>query len=145
MLREPETKWYPHLSLFVCFCLLVCTEGYQRFYLLWLFVLFCLFFFFFLRREVTTFFRALLFLELCCFIPCNWIYNNLFLIGSWTTTSWGIYHQAFSVTITGCLGCKFGVFLNIGVRGTHGIRPSKQPFKCLGDIAYLVSILIKLH
>ena len=98
MLREPETKWYPHLSLFVCFCLLVCTEGYQRFYLLWLFVLFCLFFFF-LRREVTTFFRALLLLELCCFIPCNWIYNNLFLIGSWTTTSWGIYHQAFSVVI----------------------------------------------
>ena len=57
------------------------------------------FFFFFLRREVTTFFRALLFLELCRFIPCNWIYNNLFLIGSWTTTSWGIYHQAFSVVI----------------------------------------------
>ena len=56
-----------------------------------------------------------------------------------------IYHQAFSVTIPDCGSCKFGVFLNIGVRATHGIRPSKQPFECVGDIAYLVSILIKLH
>ena len=54
MSREPERNRYPHLSLFVCFCLLVCTEECQSFYLLWLFVLF-----FFRRREVITFFRAL--------------------------------------------------------------------------------------
>ena len=43
MSREPERNRYPHLSLFVCFCLLVCTEECQSFYLLWLFVLFCFF------------------------------------------------------------------------------------------------------
>ena len=93
-----------------------------------------------------NFFRAaLLFSELFCCIPCNWKYIHLFLIGGWTTASWRICHQAFSVTIPGWSGCKFGVFLNICVRATHGIRPSKQPFECVGDIAYLGYILIKLH
>ena len=45
MPREPETNRYPHLSLFVCFCLLVCTEECQSFYFL-CFFLFCLSFFF---------------------------------------------------------------------------------------------------
>ena len=45
MSREPETNRYPHLSLFVCFCLLVCTEECQSFYFL-CFFLFCLSFFF---------------------------------------------------------------------------------------------------
>ena len=89
-------------------------------------------------KEVTSFFPSLLFSELCCRIPCNWKYIDLFLIGSWTTTSWGIYHQAFSATIPSWSGCKFGVFLNIGVRGTHGIQPSKQAFECVGDIAYSI-------
>ena len=43
MSREPETNRYPHLSLFVCFCLLVCTEECQSFYFLWLFCFVCLF------------------------------------------------------------------------------------------------------
>ena len=74
--------------------------------------------------------------ELCCRIPCNWKYIYLFLIGNWTTTSWRTYHQAFSVTIPSWKGCKFGVSLNIGVRGTHGNQPSKQIFECVGAIAY---------
>ena len=70
-----------------------------------------------MRTEIITFLRAaLLFSELCCLIQCNWKYFNLFLIGCWTATSWRIYHQAFSVTITGWTGCKFGVFSNICVR-----------------------------
>ena len=44
MSREPETNRYPHLSLFVCFCLLVCTEECQSFYFLWFFCFVCLFF-----------------------------------------------------------------------------------------------------
>ena len=145
MSREPETKWYSHLSLFVCFCLLFLHRGVAKAFTCFGF-LFCLFVFFFEKRSNNFFsFRALLYLELCCRIQCNWKYINLFLIGCWTTTSWRIYHQAFSVTIPGWGGCKFGVFLNIRVRATHGIRPSKQPFECVGDIAYLVSILIKLH
>ena len=35
------------------------------------FILSFFFFFFEKRREVTTVFRALFFLELSCFIPCN--------------------------------------------------------------------------
>ena len=73
MSREPETNRYPHLSLFVCFCLLVCTEECQAFTCFG-FCFVCLLFFW--RREVTTLFRALLFLELCCRIPCNWKYTN---------------------------------------------------------------------
>ena len=84
-----------------------------------------------MRKEVTTFFRALLSTE-----RCNWKYINLFLMGGWTTTSWRIYHQAFSAIIPGCTGCKFGVFLNIGVRGTHAIQPSNQTFESMGDIAH---------
>ena len=84
-----------------------------------------------MRKEVTTFFRALLFTE-----RCNWKYINLFLMGGWTTTSWRIYHQAFSAIIPGCTGCKFGVFLNIGVRGTNAIQPSNQTFESMGDIAH---------
>ena len=45
MSREPETNRYPHLSLFVCFCLLVCTEECQSFYFLWFFCFVCPFFF----------------------------------------------------------------------------------------------------
>ena len=45
MSREPETNRYPHLSLFVCFCLLVCTEECQSFYFLCFFCFVCLFFF----------------------------------------------------------------------------------------------------
>ena len=89
-----------------------------------------------MRKEVTTFFRALLFTELCCRKPCNWTYINLFLIGGWTTTSSRIYHQSFSATIFSWSGCKFGVFLNTGVRGTHGTQPSKNTFECMGDIAH---------
>ena len=145
MSREPETKWYSHLSLFVCFCLLFLHTGVAKAFTCFGF-LFCWSFFFFEKRSNNFFsFRALLYLELCYRIQCNWKYVNLFLIGCWTTTSWRIYHQAFSVTITGWRGCKFGVFSNICVRATHGIRPSKQPFECVGDIAYLGYILIKLH
>ena len=98
-----------------------------------------------MRTEIITFFRTLLFSELYCRIPCNLKYIHLFLIGSWTTTSWRIYHQAFSVTIPSWNGCKSGVFLNIGVWATHGIQPSKETFECVGDIAYLGYLLIKLH
>ena len=84
-----------------------------------------------MRKEITTFFRALLFTE-----RCNWKYINLFLMGGWTTTSKRIYHQAFLAIIPGCTGCKFGVFLNIGVRGTHEIQPSNQTFECRDDIAH---------
>ena len=53
MSREPETNRYPHLSLFVCFCLLVCKRNAKAFTCSgFLFV-------FFRRREVITFFRAL--------------------------------------------------------------------------------------
>ena len=72
----------------------------------------------------------------CCRIPCNWKYIYLFLIGNCTTTSWRTYHQAFSVTILSWSGCKFGVSLNIGVRGTHENQSSKQIFECVGAIAY---------
>ena len=58
------------------------------------------------------------------------------MIGDWTTTSWRTYHQAFSVTILSWSGCKFGVSLNIGVRGTHENQSSKQIFECVGAIAY---------
>ena len=145
MSREPETKWYSHLSLFVCFCLLFYTQGLPKLLLALAFCFVCLFFFFEKRSNNIFSFRALLYLELCCRIQCNWKYINLFFLGSWTTTSWKIYHQAFSVTITGWTCCKFGVFSNICVRTTHGIRPSKQPFEWVGDIAYLGYILIKLH
>ena len=84
-----------------------------------------------MRKEVTTFLRALLSTE-----RCNWKYINLFLMGGWTTTSRRIYHQAFSAIIPGCTGCKFGVFLNNSVRGTHVIQPSNQTFECMGDIAH---------
>ena len=77
------------------------------------------------EKRSNKFLTSLLFSELCCCIPCNKKYFNLFLIGSWTTTSWGIYHREFSVTIPSWNICKFGVFLNIGVRGTHGIQPGK--------------------
>ena len=63
-----------------------------------------------MRTEIITFFRTLLFSELYCRITCNLKYIHLFLIGSWTTTSWRIYHQAFSVTIPSWSGCKSGVF-----------------------------------
>ena len=98
-----------------------------------------------MRTEIITFFRTLLFSELYCRIPCNSKYIHLFLIGSWTTTSWRIYHQAFSVTIPSWNGCKSGVFLNIGVWATHGIQPSKETFECVGDIAYLGYLLIKRY
>ena len=94
--KQNGTHTFPCSFVFVCLFAQRDTKGLTCFGFMFCF-LFC--FIFFLRREVTTFFRALLFLELCCFIPCNWIYNNLFLIGSWTTTSWVIYHQAFSVVI----------------------------------------------
>ena len=87
-------------------------------------------------KKWNIFFRGLLISELCCRIPCNWKYIYLFLIGDWTTTSWRTYHQAFSVTILSWSGCKFGVSLNIGVRGTHGHQSSKQIFECVGAIAY---------
>ena len=88
------------------------------------------------EKNKTSFFRGLLFSELCCRIPCNWKCIYLFLIDNWTTTSWRTYHQAFSVTISSCTSCKFGVFLNIGVRRTHGNQSSKQIFECMGAIAY---------
>ena len=59
---------------------------------------FVLSFFFFLRREVTTFFEhscSLNFVVLYHAIE----YTITYFIGSWKTTSWGIYHQAFSVVI----------------------------------------------
>ena len=55
MSREPETNRYPHLSLFVCFCLLVCTEECQSFYFLWFFVLFV---FFFSEKRGNNFFSS---------------------------------------------------------------------------------------
>ena len=87
-------------------------------------------------KELTSFFSSLLFSELCCRVPCNWKYINLFLIGSWTTTSWGIYHQAFSATIPSWSGCKFGVFFNIGVRGTHGIQSRHLSAWVISHIQY---------
>ena len=87
-------------------------------------------------KKKNIFFRGRLFSELCCRIPCNLKCIYLFLIDNWTTTSWRTYHQAFSVTIPSWKGCKFGVSLNIGVRGTHGNQPSKQIFECVGAIAY---------
>ena len=140
--KPNDTHTFPCSFVFVCF---FCTQGLPKLLLALAFCFVCLFFFFEKRSNTFFSFRALLYLELCCRIQCNRKYINLFLIGCWTTTSWRIYHQAFSVTIPGCTGCKFGVFLNIGVRATHGIRPSKQPFECVGDIAYLGYILIKLH
>ena len=84
-----------------------------------------------MRKEVTSSIRALLFTELC-----NWKCINLFLMGGQTTTSRRIFHQSFSAIIPSCTGCKFGVFLNIGIRGTHVIQPSNQTFECMGDIAH---------
>ena len=88
------------------------------------------------EKRSNKFLTSLLFSELCCCIPCNKKYFNLFLIGSWTTTSWGIYHREFSVTIPSWNICKFWVFLSIGVRGTHGIQPGKKAFWCMGAVAF---------
>ena len=87
-------------------------------------------------KELTSFFSSLLFSELCCRVPCNWKYINLFLIGIWATTGWGIYHQAFSATIPSWSGCKFGVFFNIGVRGTHGIQSRHLSAWVISHIQY---------
>ena len=57
-------------------------------------------------------------------------------MGGLTTASRRIFHQAFSAIIPDCTGCKFGVFLNIGIRGTHVIQPSNETFECMGDIAH---------
>ena len=57
-------------------------------------------------------------------------------MGGLTTASRRIFHQAFSAIIHDCTGCKFGVFLNIGIRGTHVIQPSNETFECMGDIAH---------
>ena len=85
MSREPETKWFSHLSLFVCFCLLFCTQGLPKLLLALASCFVCPFFFFEKRSSTFFSFRALLYLELCCPIQCNWKYINLFLIGCWTS------------------------------------------------------------
>ena len=88
------------------------------------------------EKNKTYFLKGRLFSELCCRIPWNWKYIYLFLIGNCTTTSWRTYHQAFSVRILSWKGCKFGVSLNIGVRGTRENQSSKQIFECVGAITY---------
>ena len=97
MNRKPnDTHTLTCSFVFVCF---FCTQGLPKLLLALAFCFVCLFFFFEKRSNNFFSFRALLFLELCCRIQCNWKYIKLFMIGCWTTTSWGIYHQAFSVAI----------------------------------------------
>ena len=72
--------------------------------------------FFFWRREVTTFFFFEHSYSLNFVVVYHAIENTLtlVLIGCWTTTSWGIYHQAFSVAIPIWSGRMAAAALTLG-------------------------------
>ena len=83
-----------------------------------------------MRKEVTTFFRALLFTERCK----NTLISFWWAVEQQPVEEFSIRH--FQQIIPGCTGCKFGVFLNISEREAHVIQPSNHTFEWMSDIAH---------